>query len=209
MALAKPADLPLWAINPDPQAIATPAPSKIDSGFVNQERPPRQDFNYLFNLLGEWRRWEEAVNIKAPTFVYTENTTVGAGVVAGRNGSFVVARNLLRMYMIVNYTEATALERFEVDLPVVQGPQAIDVQLNTRFVSGGAVTRTMVDWNELTIGPFLNRPPTLIWGFGGGNDNKVEVILDTPVTFPPATGQFNVWIDLTLPITDFWDDPNF
>jgi len=59
----EPTKLPEWA-SADPvdpvsgmNAIAEPSEAKKDSGFLRSERPPRQDFNWLFNLLYLWIDW--------------------------------------------------------------------------------------------------------------------------------------------------------
>lgn len=65
----EPTKLPEWASsNPvDPvsgmNAITEPSEAKKDSGFLRAERPPRQDFNWLFNLLYLWIEWfQQQVN---------------------------------------------------------------------------------------------------------------------------------------------------
>lgn len=62
MGIAEPSKEPEWASsNPiDPvsgqPAIIEPSESKKDSGHTRIERPPRQDHNWLFNLLWQWQR---------------------------------------------------------------------------------------------------------------------------------------------------------
>ncbi|NJR72719.1 MAG: hypothetical protein HC773_01420 [Scytonema sp. CRU_2_7] len=59
----EPSDLPEWATaNPTDvvsgqPAIIDPSPSKKASGFTRLERPPRQDHNWLFNLIYKWIEW--------------------------------------------------------------------------------------------------------------------------------------------------------
>jgi len=50
----EPSDLPLWSTDEDPVSNAAPSAGKIAAGFDNQEQPPRQDHNFLFNLIGKW-----------------------------------------------------------------------------------------------------------------------------------------------------------
>ena len=63
MAETEPTSLPEWASsNPtDPvsgqPAILEPLTAKKQSGFLHKERPPRQDFNWLFNLSWLWIKW--------------------------------------------------------------------------------------------------------------------------------------------------------
>ena len=60
MGGAEPSKLPEWASVPgvDPVSgesnIVEPSESKKDSGFDFKERPPRQDHNWLFNLIWLW-----------------------------------------------------------------------------------------------------------------------------------------------------------
>jgi len=59
----EPAKLPRWATVPatDPVSgqpnVSEPSEGKKDSGYDFQERPPRQDFNWLFNLIYLWIQW--------------------------------------------------------------------------------------------------------------------------------------------------------
>lgn len=63
MAETEPTKLPEWAsANPtDPisgqPAIAEPTSGKKASGHTRIERPPRQDHNWLFNLIWLWTKW--------------------------------------------------------------------------------------------------------------------------------------------------------
>lgn len=63
MAETEPTKFPEWAsANPtDPvsgqPAIVEPSEAKKDSGHLYKERPPRQDLNWLFNLVWLWVKW--------------------------------------------------------------------------------------------------------------------------------------------------------
>lgn len=55
----EPSDLPLWSTDEDPVSNAAPSAGKIAAGFDNQEQPPRQDHNFLFNLIGKWTEFHK------------------------------------------------------------------------------------------------------------------------------------------------------
>jgi len=55
----EPTDLPLWSTDENPVSNAQPSVGKIAAGFSDQEQPPRQDFNYLYNNIGKWTEFHK------------------------------------------------------------------------------------------------------------------------------------------------------
>lgn len=54
MAETKPTKVPRWA---DTGSITEPAEGKKDDGWLVEEKPPAQYFNWLLNLTGSWFKW--------------------------------------------------------------------------------------------------------------------------------------------------------
>ena len=104
-------DLPKWAnLNPtDPvslqDAIVEPSTSKKNDGFIFKERPPRQDFNWFFNLAGLWNAWfKQEITAQAnpvlidfaPTWTFTGMT----GGTINQPGNKIVTSVHGKVYMI-------------------------------------------------------------------------------------------------------------
>lgn len=122
----KPAEIPEWALSPDVDAIATPSGGKINSGFTIQERPPRQDFNYLFNKLGQWTRFLDTLEIKG-------SQETGDGFVEDNTGTGSVAAPVYTLDWVVKGLSFYCYGKIDVEvinnanisifLPIVQGVQ--------------------------------------------------------------------------------------
>jgi len=74
--MSKPKDLS-WVPSDSITAIAEPIPAKKTSGFLNNERPPFEHFNWLFNLIAKWVNYLHAEgNQFAPHEALTPDMTV-------------------------------------------------------------------------------------------------------------------------------------
>jgi hypothetical protein len=128
----EPTKFPEWASVPavDPISgqpnIVEPSESKKDSGFNFKERPPRQDFNWLFELIDRWIRWfkqerdthETEINGMLADFASVAIASVevsgGAGFTIGSPAAIYYARigNKLWLSIILNGTITGAATNF-------------------------------------------------------------------------------------------------
>ena len=60
--------------------IAEPSDTKKDSGFTFKERPPRQNFNWLFNLIDSWIKWFKQETDTNRNGIVTVNESLGLHV---------------------------------------------------------------------------------------------------------------------------------
>jgi hypothetical protein len=109
---AEPTKEPEWASVPavDPISgqsnIVEPTESKKDSGFNFQERPPRQDFNWLFNLIWEWIKYfksSQRHTVWDPTWAW--NGT-GIGLPDIKNQRYVIDGKILLIFVNLYWTSA-------------------------------------------------------------------------------------------------------
>lgn len=107
MPFNKPTNLPKWAdLNPvdgvsGQPAILEPTAGKKDSGHVRLERPPRQDLNWLFNLIYNWlgflSDWVADIGVKSNTTINNSGDLITAALKLYNEPGFINGFRLMDM----------------------------------------------------------------------------------------------------------------
>jgi len=208
MSLTKPTSIPEWALNPDPNAIATPSIAKIDSGFLNQERPPRQDHNYLFNLLGQWRTWEEQVNQGPITQTLTIGASIGTFTLNGSQCIYYLHRDRVHLVAQISINNLSGFSELSIVLPTVLGPSATPVQLILLEEPGFFISGNALNFQNLTASVVDRMEVFWELHFPSGTDKLRLRIEGSGVPVTDANG-FAIYLNHEFPVRPYWDDANF
>jgi len=82
--MAKPTEEPRWATVPSTDPVSgddnliEPTSGKKDSGFVSEEKPTRQTFNWLLNALWKWKEYFETTTDDHETRITTNETDIAS-----------------------------------------------------------------------------------------------------------------------------------
>lgn len=129
MVETKPADLPVWATDPNPGKLSSPSEAKQELGWID-EKPPLQWFNWWMNLVYSWVKY---LDNRMDSAVSQFDAVVGAGAYASHATLNAVMADL---------NAANIKSILVVDHPAIDAVQVIN-QPNVRieFKRSAVLTR--------------------------------------------------------------------